>query len=211
MLARIEKDIQDIQQAIADVSGRIDKIHLEYAQAIAKAVQQQVLLAAFKFCTQSCPTAFLALSLSERQKLQEHLRQKIKTLSEEMQQVLEQCDRRQRDDQDNLDTLLGNCLDATMAALNQLLVEHKILESLETATDKTKDKTKEQNNQKPSQPKMSIRLAEIEFTDRYVMSYRGELRVLSARLSHLHNELDKKYHQKTIAEAELAWRSAWVE
>lgn len=203
MLARIEKDIQDIQQAIADVSSRIDTIHLEYAQAIAKAVQQQVLLAAFKFCTHERPTAFLALSLSERQKLQEHLRQRIKALSEEMQQALEQCDRNQRDDQDNLDTLLGNCLNATMTALNQLLVEHKILEFVEAATN--------QKEQKSSQPQMSIRLAEIEFTDRYVMSYRGELRVLSARLNHLHNELDKKYHQKTIAEAELAWRSAWVE
>jgi hypothetical protein len=203
MLARIEKDIQDIQQAIADVSSRIDTIHLEYAQAIAKAVQQQVLLAAFKFCTHERPTAFLALSLSERQQLQEHLRQRIKALSEEMQQALEQCDRRERDDQNNLDTLLGNCLNATMTALNQLLVEHKILESVEAATN--------QKEQTPSQPQMSIRLAEIEFTDRYVMSYRGELRVLSARLNHLHNELDKKYHQKTIAEAELAWRSAWVE
>ena len=58
---------------------------------------------------------------------------------------------------------------------------------------------------------MSIRLAEIEFTDRKVMSHGGELRVLSARLAHLHNELEKKYKQKTIAEVELAWRSAWVE
>ena len=204
MLARIEKDIQDIQKAIADVSSRIDTIHLEYAQAIAKAVQQQVLLAAFKFCTQERPAAFLALTLLERQKLQEHLRQQIKALSEEMQQALEQCDRSQRDDQDNLDTLLGNCLDTTMAALNQVLVEHKILDSVETSTGNNKD-------QKQSHPQMSIRLAEIEFTDRYVMSYRGELRVLAARLNHLHNELDKKYHQKTIAEAELAWRSAWVE
>ncbi len=210
MLERIEKDIQDIQQAIADVSSRIDMIHLEYAQAIAKAVQKQVLLAAFKFCTQERPTAFLALSLSERQKLQEHLRQKIQALSEEMQQVLEQCDRNQRDDQDNLDTLLGNCLNTTMTALNQVLVEHKILDSVETPTSKNQ-KTNDQKDQKPSQPQMSIRLAEIEFTDRYVMSYRGELRVLSARLNHLHNELDKKYYQKTIAEAELAWRSAWVE
>jgi len=206
MLARIEKDIQNIQQAIADASNRVDEIHLEYAQAIAKAVQQQLLLAAFKFCTQERPNAFMALSLSERQKLQEHLRQKIKALSEEMQQALEQCDRRERDDQDNLDTLLGNCLDTTMAALNQVLVGHKILDSVETTTNQ-----KNQKDQKSSQPKMTIRLAEIEFTDRYVMSYRGELRVLSARLNHLHNELDKKYHQKTIAEAELAWRSAWVE
>jgi hypothetical protein len=43
------------------------------------------------------------------------------------------------------------------------------------------------------------------------MSYRGELRVLSARLAHLSNELEKKYQQKLIAEAEIAWQSAWVE
>jgi hypothetical protein len=85
-----------------------------------------------------------------------------------------------------------------METLNKLLVEHKILSS-------------DAANKDNKASKMSIRLAEIEFTDRRVMSSRGELRVLSARLNHLHNELEKKYQLKTIAEAELAWRSAWVE
>jgi hypothetical protein len=199
MLVRIDKDIHDIQQAIADVVGRIDLIHLEYAQAIAKAAQQQILLAVFKFCTQQCPKAFLALSLSERQTLQDELRQTIKALSDRLQKVLEECDRESRTNQENLDTLLNNLLNKSIETLNQLLSDRKILE---IADGKSQD-------DKASQ--MNIRLAEIEFTDRQVMSHRGELRVLSARLAHLHNELEKKYQQKTIAEAELAWRSAWVE
>ena len=67
MLVRIDKDIKDVQQAIANVVSRIDLLHLDYAQAIAIVVQQQILLDAFKFCTQKCPEAFLALSLSARQ------------------------------------------------------------------------------------------------------------------------------------------------
>ena len=199
MLVRIDKDIQNIQQAIADVISRIDVIHIEYSQAIAEAVQQQILLTVFKFCTQKCPDAFLALSLSARQNLQEALRQRIKSLCEQMQKTLEECDRDSRTNQENLDTLLSKLLNESMETLNQLLVEHKILKPDE-------NKTKDDKN-----AQMSIRLAEIEFTDRKVMSHRGELRVLSARLAHLHNELEKKYQQKTIAEAELAWRSAWVE
>ena len=199
MLMRIDKDIQNIQQAIADVISRIDVIHIEYSQAIAQAVQQQILLTVFKFCTQKCPDAFLALSLSARQNLQEALRQRIKSLCEQMQKTLEECDRDSRTNQENLDTLLSKLLNESMETLNQLLVEHKVLKPGE-------NKTKDDKN-----AQMSIRLAEIEFTDRKVMSHRGEMRVLSARLAHLHNELEKKYQQKTIAEAELAWRSAWVE
>ena len=199
MLVRIDQDIRNIQQAIADVISRIDVIHIEYSQAIAQAVQQQILLAVFKFCTQKCPDAFLALSLSARQNLQEALRKTIASLCEQMQKTLEECDRDSRTNQENLDTLLSKLLNESMETLNQLLVEHKVLNPDE---NKTKD---DKNTQ------MSIRLAEIEFTDRKVMSHRGELRVLSARLAHLHNELEKKYQQKTIAEAELAWRSAWVE
>ena len=199
MLVRIDKDIQNIQQAIADAISRIDVIHIEYSQAIAEAVQQQILLTVFKFCTQKCPDAFLALSLSARQNLQEALRQRIKSLCDQMQKTLEECDRDSRTNQENLDTLLSKLLNESMETLNQLLVEHKVLKPDE---NKTKDDKAAQ---------MSIRLAEIEFTDRKVMSHRRELRVLSARLAHLHNELEKKYQQKTIAEAELAWRSAWVE
>ncbi|OYQ64970.1 hypothetical protein B9G53_09350 [Pseudanabaena sp. SR411] len=199
MLVRIDQDISNIQQAIADAISRIDVIHIEYSQAIALAVEQQILLTVFKFCTQKCPDAFLALSLSARQNLQEALRQTITSLCEQMQKTLEECDRDSRTNQENLDTLLSKILDDSMETLNKLLVEHKVLNPED-------NKAKDDKN-----TKMSIRLAEIEFTDRKVMSHRGELRVLSARLAHLHNELEKKYQQKTIAEAELAWRSAWVE
>lgn len=193
MLVRIDKDIKDIQQAIANVVSRIDLLHLDYAKAIAIAVQQQILLATFKFCTQKCPEAFLALPLSARQKLQEDSRQTIQLLSNNMQKTLEECDQNSRTNQENLDLLISTSLNESMDTLNKLLSDRQIL----VADDKTQQ--------------MSIRLSEIEFTDRQLMSYRGELRVLSARMLHLETELEKKYLQKTIAEAELAWRAAWVE
>ena len=210
MLARIEQDIENIQQAIAEANSRIDTLHLEYASALAKAVQQQILLTVFNFCTQKCPQEFLDLSLAQRQKLQEALRKTIKALSEQMQKDLEECDRDRKTNQEDLDTILAKLLDDSMAKLNQLLVEHKILTTSDANTDKKVDKSIDKNPD-DKKPQMSIRLAEIEYTDRQVMSHRGELRVLSARLSHLHNELEKKYQQKKVAEAELAWRSAWVE
>lgn len=194
VLVRIDQDIQNTQQAIADVISRIDIIHLEYSEAIARATQQQILLAAFKFCTQKCPDAFLSLSLGDRQNLQTELKQAVNLLREQMQSSLEQCDRENRTNQENLDNLLSNLLQKSTQSINQLFVKHKILTELA-------------DNQALQ---MTIRLAEIEFTDRQVISHRGELRVLSARLAHLHKEVEKKYQQKTIAEAESAWRSTWV-
>jgi hypothetical protein len=203
MLVRIDKDIHNIQESIADVLSRVDVIHFEYAKAIAQAVQQQILLTVFKFCTQKCPDAFLALSLAKRQQLQEALRETIKTLCKQMQKTLEECDRDSRTNQEDLDALLSKLLNESITTLNQLLVEHKVLSPVDNQTQD--DQQDDENVQ------MSIRLAEIEFTDRQIMSYRSELRVLSARLAYLHNELEKKHQQKRIAEAELAWRSAWVE
>ena len=202
MLVRIDKDIHNIQESIADVLSRVDVIHFEYAKAIAQAVQQQILLTVFKFCTQKCPDAFLALSLAKRQQLQEALRETIKTLCKQMQKTLEECDRDSRTNQEDLDALLSKLLNESITTLNQLLVEHKVLSPVDNQTQD--DQQDDENVQ------MSIRLAEIEFTDRQIMSYRSELRVLSARLAYLHNELEKKNQQKRLAEAELAWPSAWV-
>jgi hypothetical protein len=58
--------------------------------------------------------------------------------------------------------------------------------------------------------KIHLRSAEIEYLDRAVMQYRSEIRVMAGRCQHLLAQLEKKYHDKTIAEAELAWRALFV-
>jgi hypothetical protein len=56
-----------------------------------------------------------------------------------------------------------------------------------------------------------LRLSEIEFADTSTMANRNQIRHLSSRLSTLRREYYKKQRERTIAEAEAAWRSSWFE
>lgn len=56
-----------------------------------------------------------------------------------------------------------------------------------------------------------LRLSEIEFADSTVMAGRNQIRNLSARLSTLRREFQKKQRERTVAAAEAAWRACWFE
>jgi len=56
-----------------------------------------------------------------------------------------------------------------------------------------------------------LRLGEIEFADSTVMLWRNRLRKLGAQLGGLQREFTKKQQERTIAEAEAAWRASWSE
>ncbi len=54
-----------------------------------------------------------------------------------------------------------------------------------------------------------LRLGEIEFADSTVMAWRNQIRKIAARLTGLQREFAKKQRERTIAEAESAWRAGW--
>lgn len=56
-----------------------------------------------------------------------------------------------------------------------------------------------------------LRLSDIEFADPAVMGRRNQIRQILHRLSGLKQEYQKKQQERTIAEAEAAWRSSWIE
>ncbi|MBD2742008.1 hypothetical protein [Coleofasciculus sp. FACHB-1120] len=58
---------------------------------------------------------------------------------------------------------------------------------------------------------LHLRLSEIEFADSTVMAGRNQIRNLSARLSTLRREFQKKQRERTVAAAEAAWRACWFE
>jgi hypothetical protein len=55
-----------------------------------------------------------------------------------------------------------------------------------------------------------IRLSEIEFRDSAVMTWRHKIRDLSKQLQTHQKEYRKKHQERTILEAQLAWRATWV-
>ena len=58
---------------------------------------------------------------------------------------------------------------------------------------------------------IQLRLSEIEFTDANMRAARNQIRQLENRVNLLGREYQKKQRERTIAEAEAAWRSSWFE
>jgi hypothetical protein len=73
------------------------------------------------------------------------------------------------------------------------------------------------NNQNPEDSKVTpivaiyLRLGEIEFTDHTLMGIRNQIRSMTGKLTNINRDYRRKTKEKTIAEAELAWRATWYE
>lgn len=72
--------VERIEQAIAGLGHTADALaeefrqaYSEYLQALGQALRKQIVLSGYHVCTQGYPTQFLALSLSQRQALQQSL------------------------------------------------------------------------------------------------------------------------------------------
>ena len=56
-----------------------------------------------------------------------------------------------------------------------------------------------------------LRLSEIEFADSTVMALRNKIRNLNAQFTTLRREFQKKQRERTVADAQAAWRACWFE
>ncbi|MGL6136894.1 MAG: hypothetical protein ACRC2M_06350, partial [Planktothrix sp.] len=73
-ISRIDQDIATLEQAIAKIAEDFHQAYEVYLVALGQGVRQQLILASYHLCTQTYPQAFLELSVSQRQKLQQDLR-----------------------------------------------------------------------------------------------------------------------------------------
>ncbi|HEY9798768.1 MAG TPA: hypothetical protein V6D25_00300 [Leptolyngbyaceae cyanobacterium] len=58
---------------------------------------------------------------------------------------------------------------------------------------------------------INLRLGELEFADPALSSSRSQIRHVLGKLNQLGREYQKKQRERSIAEAEAAWRSSWYE
>jgi hypothetical protein len=72
---RIEQDIAALEQAVQAIAQAFRSTYADYLSTLGQAVRQQLVLASYRLCTQGYPERFLELSLQQRQKLQQALRQ----------------------------------------------------------------------------------------------------------------------------------------
>lgn len=86
---RIEQDLAALEEAIAFLRAEFHNTYSQYLKLLGKAVRQQLILAGYQVCTQGYPESFLALSLSQRQNLQQAIRQRGEQVKEELLSHLE--------------------------------------------------------------------------------------------------------------------------
>ncbi|MBM0742111.1 hypothetical protein JOY44_10835 [Phormidium sp. CLA17] len=70
---RIEQEIALLEQALATLAEAFQNAYTAYLSALGQAVRKQHVLAAYQVCTQGYPQQFLALSVGQRQILQQAL------------------------------------------------------------------------------------------------------------------------------------------
>jgi hypothetical protein len=75
---QIERDIAALEESVVAIAQEFHTTYGQYLAALGQAMRQQVILAAYHVCTQGYPERFLELSVSQRQNLQQDLRQLAK-------------------------------------------------------------------------------------------------------------------------------------
>jgi hypothetical protein len=74
-LERIDRDVAALEDAIATIAAEFDRAYSSYRQVLGLAARQQLILVCFYICTQAYPESFLALSFSQRERIQQGIRQ----------------------------------------------------------------------------------------------------------------------------------------
>ncbi|MBF2018404.1 MAG: hypothetical protein IGS23_25035 [Rivularia sp. T60_A2020_040] len=88
-IERIEQDIIQLEKAISAIAIQLKNAYESYLSVLGKAVCQQLILASYHLCTQGYPEKFLKLSLNQRQKLQQAMRNLAKSASQDMQALID--------------------------------------------------------------------------------------------------------------------------
>lgn len=139
--------------------------------------------------------------------------------------------------QQNLEQAIANTLKTVSRETNRLLQQAEILPKalpapvLEAAVNASEDSgeaiagppnllnllIETENNQEPGDSTVThivainLRLSEIEFADATVRAGRNQIRSLEGRARSLLREYRKKQQERTVAEAEAAWRASWFD
>lgn len=82
-LEKIERDLAAMEESLATIAAEFRSVYEGYLNVLGQAMRQQLILACYHLCTQGYPEAFLKLSFSQRQSLQQGFRQLATACQEE--------------------------------------------------------------------------------------------------------------------------------
>ena len=74
-IRQIQQELDNIQETVTEAARELEALYDKYVINLSQSAQKQLILAGYQLCTQIYPEAFINMSLSQRQKLQQALRQ----------------------------------------------------------------------------------------------------------------------------------------
>lgn len=275
-IKQIETELEALNSQGSAIAQQLEAVTLEYVDVLGETLQQQLIFSVYQICTQEYPQAFLNLSLSEQQALQN----KVRSLGQEAQNnlkigkdILEKL--QQNEEGESSETLANNVeipnknyqdnansqtqidqviasshlreeamkmiLENVSSQTNTTLQEMGILpqgfpkEMIEAALQsegagsmsdrapgvlklmlEVERTNKQQNTDREENEVMELALvrlrgAELEFAAPSLNVKRREIRKLVQQLKQLQEQCYKLLEERAIAQAEMAWRSSWLE
>lgn len=73
-IQQIKQELENISEKVAQLKEKTYSLYSQYIELLEQAIIKQFIIAAYQLCTQIYPEAFLKLSYSEREELQQNLR-----------------------------------------------------------------------------------------------------------------------------------------
>lgn len=122
-IEQIRQDLDVLTERTAKIKHALTTVYTGYLEVLGQGIKRQLVLSCFQLCTQIYPQGFLKLSYSQRQKLQQELRQLGNQTSEQLQVILD-------DDFDDRQASLDG--EESDDELDEEPVEMELIEVLET-------------------------------------------------------------------------------
>ena len=101
-IQQIKQDLVALEEKVAIIADDLRSLYIQYLNLFCKSVQNQLVLASYKICTQTYPKSFLSLSFSQRQKVQQNLRQIAKQIENQLISSLNDSKQLVTSEQDNV-------------------------------------------------------------------------------------------------------------
>ena len=89
-IQQVKQDLENLKSTVANTAIELEELYLNYLSLLSQSLKQQLILACYQICTQLYPQSFLDLSLSEKQDLQQNLRQIGTQLETDLTEILKQ-------------------------------------------------------------------------------------------------------------------------
>ena len=89
-IQQVKQDLENLKSTVANTAIELEELYLNYLGLLSQSLKQQLILACYQICTQLYPQSFLDLSLSEKQNLQQNLRQIGTQLEPDLTEIIKQ-------------------------------------------------------------------------------------------------------------------------